>query len=243
MILGGEAAMWSEWVDETNVNSRIWPRTLAVAEKLWSPKNHTTDTEDLYRRVAHSIAILIEIDAIDDDNVISTLSKWSSDPDQLRSLFSFLNLLEEVKYYNRWQAHPNHTIKTAMTRVADIVQAESIDGYEFNKLVNQHLDNPTDENRSEIIRNIAQWSGMYDQLKSLIIDHPDLSGIEYHALVLSDLSKMYAVLSSGRDLGDRDLSYIESVKNSRQQSRDGTTLSVLFILTLHLLRSLPILLF
>jgi len=38
---------------------------------------------------------------------------------------------------------------------------------------------------------------------------------------------MYAVLSSGRDLGDRDLSYIESVKNSRQQSRDGTTLSVL----------------
>ena len=227
MILGGEAAMWSEWVDETNVNSRIWPRTLAVAEKLWSPKSHTTDTEDLYRRVSHTTAILSEIDAIDDDNVLSTLSKWTSDPDQLRSLFSFLNLLEEVKYYNRWQSHPNHTINTAMTRVADIVQAESIDGYEFNKLVSQQLDNPSDENRSKIIRHIANWSGMYDQLKSLIIDHPDLRGIEYHALVLSDLSKMYAVLSSGRDLSANDLRYIESVKNSRQQSRDGTTLSVL----------------
>jgi len=227
MILGGEAAMWSEWVDETNINSRIWPRTLAVAEKLWSPKDHTTDTEDLYRRVAHTTAILSEIHAIDDDNVLATISKWTNDPDQLRSLFAFLNLLEEVKYYNRWQAHPNHTIQTPMTRVADIVQAESLDGYEFNKLVDQHLHNPTDTNRSKIIRYIADWSSMYDQLKSLIIDHPDLSGIEYHALVLSDLSKMYAALSSGRNLSDKDLSYIETVRNSRHQSRAGTTLSVL----------------
>ena len=49
-ILGGEATMWSEYVTPEIVDSRIWPRTAAIAERLWSPQQ-VRDVDSMYQRL------------------------------------------------------------------------------------------------------------------------------------------------------------------------------------------------
>jgi hexosaminidase len=49
-ILGGEACMWSEYVSPETVDSRIWPRMAAIAERFWSARE-VTDVNSMYMRM------------------------------------------------------------------------------------------------------------------------------------------------------------------------------------------------
>jgi len=51
-IWGGEAAQWTEIADAGNIELRIWPRTGAIAERLWSPAN-VNNNENMYDRLFH----------------------------------------------------------------------------------------------------------------------------------------------------------------------------------------------
>ena len=50
LILGGEVCMWAEQLNAETMDSRVWPRTMAVAERFWSPQGDR-DVSDMYRRL------------------------------------------------------------------------------------------------------------------------------------------------------------------------------------------------
>jgi hexosaminidase len=56
-VLGGEANMWTERAPRDVVDARIWPRLLAMAERLWVP-GERRDFDAFRARVAHHYARL-----------------------------------------------------------------------------------------------------------------------------------------------------------------------------------------
>ena len=45
-VLGGEMSMWSESVDDSDMDQTIWPRSAAGAERLWSQRSQTDNNEN-----------------------------------------------------------------------------------------------------------------------------------------------------------------------------------------------------
>jgi hexosaminidase len=59
-IVGGEVCAWGEFLSPENIDSRIWPRTAAAAERFWSPQN-VTNVADMYRRL-DAVSVWLEQD-------------------------------------------------------------------------------------------------------------------------------------------------------------------------------------
>jgi hexosaminidase len=138
-ILGGEACMWAEWVTPETIDSRIWPRMAAIAERYWSPAT-VTDPADMYRRLDVVSQRLDATGVIHRANYQPMLARLA-DYRPTEALRGIVDLVEPVKDYNRGRRQ-KVTSLTPLNRIVDAARPESDEARTFAQLVDALLGDP-----------------------------------------------------------------------------------------------------
>jgi hexosaminidase len=133
-ILGGESCQWAEWVTPENIDSHIWPRNAAIAERLWSPQN-VTDVPSMYARM-NAVSLNLEFLGLTHRSARLRMLHRMAGTADITALRNLADVVEPVKDYERWDdAKGPIDFHAPLTRMIDAVYPESDVARHFNDLV------------------------------------------------------------------------------------------------------------
>ena len=121
-VLGGEATMWTDIVSDENLDNRVWPRTAAIAERLWSPED-VRNVDSMYRRLAVVSQKLGYYGVRHRLITEEMLERMSGDPDPV-ALRVLADVVQPPKGYERQRLRDFGDF-TPLNRLDDAVPPES----------------------------------------------------------------------------------------------------------------------
>jgi hexosaminidase len=192
LILGGEVCMWGEHVNDLTIDSRIWPRAAAVAERLWSPAS-TRDATDMYRRLA---VMSLRLDGLGIHQISGPergLRQLAGSQAAANQLAIFASVLQPVDFSER-KAEQQTSQRTPIDNLVDFVRPDPPIKEHFATLVSTYLaslSGPThDQARVELESLFQQWIDSRSSLEELTTERPLLFAVHTRAQQLPELGEL-----------------------------------------------------
>jgi hexosaminidase len=226
-ILGGEATMWAELVTDLSIDSRIWPRTAAIAERLWSAKSLTQDVDYMYERldyVSSQLELIGSEHIRNRDLIIRNISN-NVNFDAVKLL---VESCEPMKIYSRNPGGTMYQTYSPYTKFADAANTDAPEKRRLSKLIAEY------KNGSKLAKEsmklmFDKWIANHNLILESIEASPQLKEVEKKSENLKVLGEIGNEIISKRQVskGDAD-KYRKILEDILKEEGGRTELAVAF---------------
>jgi hexosaminidase len=191
-ILGGEVCIWGEYVDARDIDSRVWPITAAIAERLWSPRS-VADVDDMYRRLPLESLRLEGLgltQLTQEDASLRALAGTG----EIGSLRILAHVLEPAVFKVRGPWSEKHGVSQLdpLNHLVDALPPDPTSRHVLERVLNAYLEDPIGRPNQKAILALTfrSWVNAEPELMHVISAAPLLAEAKPCALELAELGSL-----------------------------------------------------